>query len=320
MPLALDPEFAKVLEPLLPTLANAPKVAVGDVAGRRQALDIFFGPVYHAYPDPDEVAEEKYHVKSSDGFEVPIYRFIKKGTPTTGSVSAVYYVHGGGFIAMDVAIYRKKIKDLVSRSGVQIFTPDFRLAPEAPYPLPIEDIWAGLQDLSRNATKYGVDPARIAIMGDSGGGGLAAGLGLKARDEGLSPPLAKQILVYPMVDDRNTKPIKALEPFATWTTDDNITGWQAYLSGKAGAPDVPYYAAAARVPSVEGLPPTYIDVGDLDIFRDEDIEYARRIAAANIQTELHVYPGVPHGFDLVAKDISATVNAMANRVRAIQSI
>ncbi|KIW35522.1 uncharacterized protein PV07_02212 [Cladophialophora immunda] len=320
MPLALDPEFAKVLEPLLPAMANAPKLAVGDVAGRRQALDAFFGPVFGAYLDPEDVAEEKYNVKSSDGFEVPVYRFTKKGTPTTGSDPAVYYLHGGGYIALDVPLYRKKIKDLVSRSGVQIFAPDYRYAPESPYPIPIEDAWAGLQDLSLNAKKYGIDPSRIAIMGDSGGGGLAAGLGLKARDEALTPPLAKQILVYPMVEDRNIKPIKALEPFATWTIDDNATGWQAYLSGKAGTSDVPYYAAAARVPSVEGLPPTYIDVGDLDIFRDEDIEYARRLAAANIHTELHVYPGVPHGFDLIASNISVTTYAMANRIKAMKSI
>ncbi|KIW96652.1 uncharacterized protein Z519_02043 [Cladophialophora bantiana CBS 173.52] len=320
MPLALDLEFAKVLEPLLPGMANAPKLAIGDVAGKRQALDAFFGPVFGSYPDSQDVIEEKYHVKSSGSFEVPVYRFIKKGTPNTDSNPAVYYLHGGGYIALDVPLYRKKIKDLVSRSGVQIFAPDYRVAPEAPYPLPIEDVWAGLQDLSQNAKKYGVDPARIAIMGDSGGGGLAAGLALKARDEALNPPLAKQILVYPMLDDRNTKPIKALEPFGTWTVNDNTTGWQAYLSGKAGASDVPYYAAAARTPSVEGLPPTYIDVGDLDIFRDEDVEYARRIAAANIHTELHLYPGVPHGWDLIAPGISVTANALANRIRAMKSV
>jgi acetyl esterase/lipase len=232
----------------------------------------------------------------------------------------VYYLHGGGYIALTVPLYRKKIKDLVSRSGVQIFAPDYRVAPESPYPIPIEDVWAGLQHLSQNAGSFGVDPARIAIMGDSGGGGLAAGLGLKARDEALNPPLAKQILVYPMLDDRNTKPIQALESFATWNYTDNTTGWQAYLSGKAGAQEIPYYAAAARAPSLQGLPPTYIDVGDLDIFRDEDLEYARRMAAANIHTELHLYPGVPHGFDLIAADIPVTLKALGNRINAIRSI
>ena len=320
MALSLDPEFAKALEPLLPAMANAPKLAVGDVQGERQALDAFFGPVFNAYPDPAEVSEETYHVKSSDGFDIPVYRFTCKDNHTASPSSAVYYLHGGGYIALTVPLYRKKIKDLVSRSRVQIFAPDYRVAPEAPYPLPIEDVWAGLQHLSQNARSFGVDPARIAIMGDSGGGGLAAGLGLKARDEALNPPLAKQILIYPMLDDRNTKPIKALEPFVTWTYTNNTTGWQAYLSGKAGAQDIPYYAAAARVPSVEGLPPTYIDVGDLDIFRDEDVEYARRIAAANIHTELHLYPGVPHGFDLIAADIPVTLTALTNRINAIRSI
>lgn len=320
MPLALDPEYAKVLEPLIPAMANAPKLAVGDVAGTRQALGAFFGPVFDAFPDPADVIEEKYHVTSTDGFKVPVYRFTRKDTPPGGPNSAVYYLHGGGYIALDVPMYRKKIKDLVSRSGVQIFAPDYRVAPEAPYPLPIEDVWAGLQHLSQNAKTYGVDPARIAIMRDSGGGGLAACLALKARDEALTPALAKQILVYPMLDDRNTKPTKPLEPFLTWTVTDNTTGWQAYLSGKAGAPDVSYHAAAARVPSLEGLPPTYIDVGNLDLFRDEDVEYARRIAASNIETEFHLYPGVPHGWDLIAADISVSATALANRIRAIRSI
>ncbi|OAP59564.1 hypothetical protein AYL99_06862 [Fonsecaea erecta] len=320
MPLSLDPEFFKVLEPLLPVMATAPKLAPGDVAGRRQAMDVFFGPVFRAVPDSVDVGEEVFKVKSSDGFEVPIFRFTKNDTPATGANPVIYYIHGGGYIGLDVPLYRNKIKEIVSRSGVQVFSPDYRVSPEAPYPLPIDDVWAGLQDLSQNAKKYGIDPARIIVMGDSGGGGLAAGLVLKARDDGLTPPVAKQVLIYPMLDDTNTKPIKALEPFATWTIDDNITGWGAYLSGKACESSIPYYAAPARVPSVEGLPPTYIDVGDLDIFRDEDLEYARRIAAANIHVELHVYPGIPHGFEMLAPAISTTALAMANRIKAIKSV
>lgn len=318
MSLSLDEEYFKVLEPMLPALAKVPKVPAGDVPGRRAVLDTVFGGLFASYPDSADVSEDSYQVKSSDGFEVPIYHYVKEGTPTATKNPAIYYIHGGGFIALDVPLYRKKLKELVSRSGVQIFAPDFRSAPEAPYPIPIEDIWAGLRDLGQNAAKYGIDPARIAIMGDSGGGGLAAGLALKARDEALHPPLAKQILVYPMLDDRNTTPVAALEPMMTWSYDDNITGWHAYLGDKKDGP-VPYQAAAARAPSVEGLPSTYIDVGGLDIFRDEDVEYARRLAAANIPTEFHLYPGVPHGFDLFAPNISTTATANANRLKAMTS-
>lgn len=318
MSLSLDAEYAKVMEPLLPAQAAAPKIPVGDVHGRRLALDAVFGGLFAQYPDSADVSEERFHVKSSDGFEVPVYRFVRQGTPTTTKKPAICYIHGGGFIALDVPLYRKKLKDLVSRSGVQIFAPDYRKAPEVGFPVPIDDIWAGLNHVSENATKYGVDAARLAIMGDSGGGGLAAGLALRARDESLTPPLAKQILIYPMLDDRTTTPVDALVPFMTWSYDDNITGWQAYLGDTVNGP-VPYQAAAARAPTVEGLPPTYIDVGGLDIFRDEDVEYARRLAAANISTEFHLYPGVPHGFDLFASNISVTATADANRMRAMTS-
>jgi acetyl esterase/lipase len=219
---------------------------------------------------------------------------------------------------MDVPFYRKVIKNLVSASGVQIFAVDYRLAPEVRYPVPIGDAWAGLKYVSENATKHGVDPTRIAVMGDSAGGGLAAGLALMARDESLSPPLAKQILIYPMMDDTTINPNKALEPFLTWSYDDNITGWQAYLGDEGNGP-TPYYAAAARAPTVAGLPPTYIDVGELDIFRDENMDYVRRLTAANISTEFHLYPGLPHAFELFAIKTSVAAAAIANRVKAMTS-
>ena len=142
-----------------------------------------------------------------------------------------------------------------------------------------------------------IDPARVAIMGDSAGGGLAAGVALLARDRGVA--LARQVLVYPMLDDRTTVPDPELAPFAAWSYDDNYTGWHALLGDAIGTDDVPPSAAPARADDLSGLPPTYIDVGDLDIFRDEDIEYARRIAATGTTVELHVHPGCPHGFDRI---------------------
>jgi len=140
----------------------------------------------------------------------------------------------------------------------------------------------------------------------------------KARDESLSPPLAKQILVYPMLDNMTVTPNPGLESFVTWGYDDNITGWQAYLGETKGNP-VSQYAAAARASTVAGLPSTFMDLGELDIFRDEDIEYARRLAAANISTELHVYPGVPHAFETFASNTSVAAQAWANRRKAILS-
>lgn len=216
-------------------------------------------------------------------------------------------------------LYDATVSRYVSATGVPMLSVDYRLAPEYPDPTPVEDSYAGLRWLAARAGELGVDPARIAVMGDSAGGGLAAGVALLARDRG-GPALARQILIYPMLDDRNTTPDPALTPFAFWTYDDNITGWGALLGDAAGGDGVSPYAAPARVADVAGLPTTYLEVGELDIFRNEDIEYARRISAAGISTELHVHPGVPHGFDGFAPDTAVARRAIADRLRVLSAL
>lgn len=156
---------------------------------------------------------------------------------------------------------------------------------------------------------------------ESAGGGLATGTALIARDRNLQPPLAKQILIYPMLDDRNNVGNIAVAPFTTFTIADNITGWQAVLGARAGEPEayISPYEVPARSNDLAGLPSTYIDVGELDIFRDEDIAFATRLFSHNVPTELHVYPGLPHAFEAIAPQIPATQHAMSNRRRAMQS-
>jgi acetyl esterase/lipase len=154
-------------------------------------------------------------------------------------------------------------------------------------------------------------------MGDSGGGGLAAGTALLARDRGLA--VAKQVLIYPMLDDRTTVPDPALVPFAGWSYDDNYTGWHALLGEQIGTESVPAPAAPARATDLAGLPPTYVEVGELDIFRDEAIEYARRVALAGTSVELHVHPGCPHGFDRAAPHADVVRRSRADRLRALGS-
>ena len=158
------------------------------------------------------------------------------------------------------------------------------------------------------------------VMGESAGGGLVAGLALMARDSKFSPSLAKQILIYPMLDDRNVIPDNELIPFAMWTYEDNITGWSAYL-GKdiIGTDRVSKYAAPARETDLSGLPPTYIDVGGLDIFMNEDMNYAQRLIEAKVSTEFHLHPGCPHAYDMLVPSAEVTKRATADRVRAIKS-
>ena len=156
-------------------------------------------------------------------------------------------------------------------------------------------------------------------MGDSAGGGLAAGVCLMARDRG-GPAVAQQVLIYPMLDDRPAAPDPQVQPFLTWTYDDNITGWGALLGENAGGDDVSPYAAPARADDLTGLPDTYIDVGDLDVFRNEDIAFARRLADAGVPTELHVYPGCPHAFEALAREAAVSKRAISDRVRRLRGL
>jgi acetyl esterase/lipase len=171
----------------------------------------------------------------------------------------------------------------------------YRLAPETPYPGPLEDCYAALRWAYENAGDLGIDPARIGIIGGSAGGGLAAGLALLARDR-AEIPVAFHVLSYPMLDDRMaTRSAQAGAPL--WGPAANQFGWRSYLSGLQPGQDIPGYAVPARATDLAGLPPAFITVGDLDGLLDEDVEYAQRLIAAGVPTDLHVFAGAPHAFD-----------------------
>jgi acetyl esterase/lipase len=195
---------------------------------------------------------------------------------------------------------------------------DYRLAPEFHDTTPAEDAFTATRWLFEHADQQGVDPTRIALMGDSGGGGVAAGAAILARDHGVQ--LARQILIYPMLDDRNTTPDPALAPTATWTYDNNFTGWHALLGGAIGGSSVSHVAAPARLHDFAGLAAAYIEVGELDIFRDESIDYARRLIAAGVSCELHVVPGAPHAHDLIGMPFAIGRRSLDEKIRAINSV
>jgi acetyl esterase/lipase len=171
----------------------------------------------------------------------------------------------------------------------------YRLAPETPFPGPLEDCYAVLRWAYENARGLGIDPGRIGIIGGSAGGGLAAGLALLARDR-AEIPVAFQVLSYPMLDDRIATPSsRAGAPL--WGPSANQFGWRSYLSGLSPDDAIPGYAVPARASELAGLPPTFITVGNLDGLLDEDIDYARRLIAAGVPTDLHVFADAPHAFD-----------------------
>jgi acetyl esterase/lipase len=208
---------------------------------------------------------------------------------------ALLWIHGGGMVLGDLDMDDDWCASTAAQVGIVVASVDYRLAPEHPFPSPLEDCYTGLRWLTHQAQALGIDSSRIAIGGASAGGGLAAGLGLLARDRG-EIDVAFQLLVYPMLDDRNaaTHSPSSADP-KVWNRRANEVGWNAYLSGRAGADDVSPYAAPARATALSGLPPAYINVGDLDLFVDEDVAYAQALMRAGVPVELHVYPGAFHG-------------------------
>jgi acetyl esterase/lipase len=319
MALGIDAQVLAELAPLLEAIGETEPPPVGDVETRRANGHRMFDYVASTWKPIPGVDIDRHALTTADGATLPLgwYR-----TPYAQPGSAVLYLHGGGMIfGLEHLgdLYDLAVRDYVARSGVPMLVVDYRIAPEHPHPTPVEDCYAALRWLADNATTLGVDPARIAVMGDSAGGGLAAGVCLLARDRG-GPPVAQQLLIYPMLDDRAHMPDPQLLPFLTWTYDDNVTGWSALLGDGAGTDTVSSYAAPARATDLAGLPDTYIDVGDLDIFRDEDITYAARLSDAGVPTELHLHAGCPHAFEALARGADVTQRAIGDRIRRLRAL
>lgn len=230
--------------------------------------------------------------------------------PPDEALPCIYWMHGGGFVLGTNRNDDLRFDRWCRRFRCVGVSVEYRLAPETPYPGPMHDAYAGLRWVHHHAAELGVDPGRIGIGGASAGAGLAAGLGLLARDRG-EVPLAFQALIYPMLDDR-MRTASAQWEVPVWNPGSNRYGWKAYLGDAYGTDDVPIYAAPARAPSLAGLPPTYILVGTLDGFFDEDVAYAQRLNHHGVPAELHVYPGAPHGFDLFAADTALARRAAAD--------
>lgn len=316
MPLTLDPQLAAVLAPIAAAMADVIPPPAGDVMSRRPILDALMAQTAALQAMPADVTITDHRVSAADGIEILVRQYARHDVAPG---SGVLYLHGGGMISGSVALYDGPVARYVSASGVPMWSVDYRLAPENPHPAPVEDAYAALQWLASHAAEFGVQPGRIAVMGDSAGGGLAASLAQLARDR-EGPALAAQILIYPMLDDRTTTPDPEIAPFAVWSYDDNITGWSALLGAVAGGPDVPAYAAAARTPDLHGLPPTYLEVGQLDIFRDESLAYAQRLGRAGIGVEFHLRPGAPHEFETYGYATDVARRATADRARVLAAL
>jgi acetyl esterase/lipase len=260
------------------------------------------------YEASGEVTITERSVPGADGDPDVVLR-IHTPTDSPGPLPCVYFMHGGGLVMGTARREDERFERYCTRFNCVGVSVEYRLAPETPYPGPLEDCYAGLRYVYQHADELGIDQARIGIGGTSAGAGLAAGLALLARDRN-EMSVAFQLLIYPMIDDRLRSASSRWHDAPVWDPVSNRFGWESYLPGIAGTDDVPIYAAAARAADLSGLPATYIMVGTLDGFLDEDVDYAIRLAHAGVPTELHVYPGAIHGFDAFARSVAVARHAV----------
>ncbi|GAA1846192.1 alpha/beta hydrolase [Agromyces salentinus] len=240
--------------------------------------------------------------------------FIVRPTAAAGPTPALYYTHGGGMILGTARGVSEEFLEWVERFGCTLISVEYRLAPETPHPGPVEDCYAGLVWTAEHTDELNIDPDRIVVFGSSAGGGLAAATTLMARDR-RGPKIAAQFLMCPMLDDRNdTASAIQGEGIGTWDRRANQTGWTALLGDARGGPDVSEYAAPARATDLTGLPPTFIDVGAAETFRDEAVAYASRLWRAGVDAELHVFAGGFHGYDALAPHAAVSKDTRDLRV------
>jgi len=289
----LDPEVAAALQGAPITMMDFGTLEFSGLPALREAMATMARPPL----PPTRTVWEDHTVPGREGhpdLTVRVYR--APDTPTPAPV--IYWIHGGGYMFGSALTDDARLNRWAEELECVVVSVEYRLAPEDPYPAPLEDCYTGLLWTAAHAGELGIDLSRLAIAGASAGGGLAAGLALLARDRG-EVAVAYQLLIYPMIDDRNETGSSHIET-VVWTRAANHLGWRAYLGTASGEGGPPPYAAPSRATDLSGLPPAYIGVGTLDVFRDEDVDYAMRLLAADVETELHVYPGAPHGFEMMA--------------------
>lgn len=299
-----DPDLVTALGNLT---ATEPRVSAQTLAGKRQryadaesTLDLTAGGA---------VTVHELDVPGPDGAPDVHLTVLR---PSAGSLPlpAIYYMHGGGMVMGDRYAGIDILVPHAADGSAVVVSVEYRLAPEHPHPAPIDDCYAGLVWLARNAQELSIDPHRIIVMGISAGAGLAAGIALLARDRGF-PSLTHQVLLRPMLDDRmQTHSSRMLDGEGVWDRNENAFGWAAFLGQQS---EVSPYAAPSRAVDLTGLPRTYLDTGSVDTFRDETLEYAGRLSAHGVSVDLHVWGGGFHGFETQVPD--AAVSRIARTVQ-----
>lgn len=261
----------------------------------RQQLDGAYTAASALSKYPGISHEEKTISGPHGDILLSIFRPAKKlpdGNP------GIYWIHGGGMITGNRFVGIDGVADWVDQHSAVAVAVEYRRAPENQNPKPLDDCYAGLKWVGENLETLGINAKKLVIVGQSAGGGLAAGTALLTRDRG-GPSLCAQLLMCPMLDDRNeTVSSKQYVDAGSWSGTTNVMAWKCLLGDNAGVTSI--YTAPSRAKDLSGLPPAFIDVTSSEVFRDEDVAYATKLWESGVQAELHVWPGGFHGFDMLA--------------------
>jgi acetyl esterase/lipase len=298
----VDPELLPFLD-AFPTV-DITAANLGAIRANRDAM------LSQLPPFPDTVAVEERRIPGPAGapaVRTKLYR-RKAGAALR---PAILHLHGGGYIMGNPEFMGPQCALWADAFDAVVVAPAYRLAPETSYPGNVEDAYAALAWMVANAAELGIDTARIAVAGESAGGGLAAALALLVRDR-AEYRFCHQQLIFPMLDDRTSlrADVSPMLGEFVWNNTSNHFGWTSLLGTAPGGTDVSPYAAAARAESLKDLPPVFMATGALDLFADENLDYTKRLMADGVPVELHVYPGAPHAFMQV---VSARVTRAYSR-------
>jgi acetyl esterase len=298
-----DPELVDFIDAL-------PSTDISDPAALRQSR-AEMGGISNTELDTSSLDISDLKIPGPEGDPDVSVRIYRPKQPRDNG-PGLFYIHGGGFVLGSVDGEHAASASIAMNLNIVVVSVEYRLAPEFPYPAPLEDCYAALQWFSANAHSLGVDNTRIGICGQSAGGGLSAGTALLARDRN-GPELCFQYLGIPEVDDRlDTPSMTQFVDTPMWARPNAEMSWKFYLGDnwQPGGADVPIYAAPSRATDLSGLPPAFVTVMEFDPLRDEGINYAMKLLECGVSTELHAYPGTFHGSSLV---VGAKVSQRAGK-------